>query len=809
MGGFGIARFCHIGRDRQACGSYHEAMMDQHGGRDMTDDLELRRHLTDTPTAHLLAEARARRDARGPARTSYSRKVFIPLTQLCADVCHYCTFAKAPRRLESAYLTPDQVLEIARAGAARGCKEALFTLGDAPERRYAAARDALAALGFATTVDYLEHVARLVRDETSLLPHINAGVLRAEDYARLRPVAASMGMMLESASDRLCERGGPHFGSPDKRPAVRFASLDAAGEARVPMTSGILIGIGETEAERLDTLFALRDLHRRHGHLQEVIVQNFRAKPGTKMADAPEPTDDELYRTIAAARLILDDAVSVQAPPNLNDGRFDALLDAGIDDWGGISPVTIDHVNPEAPWPEIERLAEVCAQSGRPLVERLTVYPRYIADRAEWIDPAMRTPVLKLADAEGLARDGAWCPGTTLPAPGSPVRPLGSPALGSSHGLSRILDRAAAGTELAEAEIVTLFAARDTAAEAVVAAADALRAEVNGDTVTYVVNRNINYTNICTYSCGFCAFSKTSTKAGTRDKPYVLADADVAARAVEAWNAGATEVCLQGGIHPSYTGDTYAGILEAVKRAQPGMHVHAFSPLEVSSGAETLGIGVRKFLLRLKDAGLGSLPGTAAEILDDEVRAQICPDKLMTQEWLDVVRTAHEVGRPTTATIMFGHLDRTEHWARHLLAIRRLQMETGGFTEFVPLPFVHMEAPLYRRGLARKGPTWRETVLMHAIGRLALHGAIGSIQCSWVKLGMDGAAAMLAAGCNDLGGVLMNESISRAAGAAHGQEVSVEDLRVAAEAAGRTLRRRTTLYRLLDDEESRQPALTN
>jgi FO synthase len=767
----------------------------------MRDDLALRHHLLTAPTEALLFESRLRRDTRGPARTSYSRKIFIPLTQLCADVCHYCTFAKAPSKLVSPYLSPEQVLEIARAGADRGCKEALFTLGDAPERRYPVAREALAALGFARTVDYVEHVARLVLTETGLLPHINAGILQAEDYVRLRAVSASMGLMLESASDRLCERGGPHFGSPDKVPAVRLASIEAAGVARVPMTSGILIGIGETPDERIDALFALRDIHRRHGHLQEIIVQNFRAKAGTRMANAPEPSDQDLYRAIACARIIMDDDVSVQAPPNLNDTRLSALLDSGIDDWGGISPVTIDHVNPEAPWPQIEHLAQICAQAGRPLVERLTVYPRFIADRSVWIDPAMRPKVLKLADSEGLARDGAWCPGTTLPAPGVPLRPLGAPAISHYHALDGILDAAANGQELSEPDIVTLFAARDGGAEAVVRAADTLRAQVNGDTVTYVVNRNINYTNICTYSCGFCAFSKTSTKAGTRDKPYLLSADVVAARAVEAAAQGGTEVCLQGGIHPTYTGDTYVEILEAVKRACPTMHVHGFSPLEVSSGAATLGVSLRDYLLRLKDAGLGSLPGTAAEILDDEIRNLICPDKLMTAEWLEVIRTAHEVGLPTTATIMFGHLEHPKHWARHLLAIRRLQFETGGFTEFVPLPFVHMEAPLYKRGLSRKGPTWRETILMHAISRLTLHGAIDSIQCSWVKLGIDGAAACLAAGVNDLGGVLMNESISRAAGAAHGQEVSVADLQATANAAGRTLQQRTTLYKRIDQTE--------
>ena len=765
----------------------------------MSTDEDLKRRLLDAPTQSLLAEVRARRDARGPARMTYSRKVFIPLTQLCADVCRYCTFAKAPRALKSAYLSPDEVLEIARKGAAMGCKEALFTLGDAPERRYAAAREALAGLGFARTVDYLEHVARLVLKETGLLPHINAGVLSGDDYRRLRAVSASAGLMLESSAERLCQRGGPHFGSPDKDPAVRIASIAAAGEAKVPMTSGVLVGIGETAAERIDSLIALRDLHRRHGHLQEVIVQNFRPKPGTKMADAPEPAEEDFYRAIAWARIILDDEVSVQAPPNLNDGRLEPLLEAGIDDWGGISPLTIDHVNPEAPWPEIEALSAVCARAGRPLVERLTVYPRYVGARDEWLDAKMRAPVLKLADSEGLARDHLWCPGSAGHAPGSVRVPLGGKSgQGPGRSLDTILAKAASGHELSEAEIVGLFSARGAHAEAVVRAADALRAQTRGDVVTYVVNRNINYTNICTYSCSFCAFSKTSTKAGTRDRPYVLRDEEVAARAVEAVANGATEVCLQGGIHPSYTGETYLGILQAVKRAVPTLHVHAFSPLEVSSGARTLGMGVGDYLKRLKDAGLGSLPGTAAEILDDEVRAEICPDKVNTQEWLDVVRAAHEVGLPTTATIMFGHLDRYDHWARHLLAIRRLQLDTGGFTEFVPLPFVHMQSPVYLRGKARRGPTWRESVLMHAVARLVLHRAIDSIQCSWVKLGLEGAAACLAAGCNDLGGVLMNESISRAAGAEHGQDVSIAELAAAAASAGRTLKQRTTLYKLIE-----------
>ena len=767
-------------------------------------DADLIERLLAAPMGALLAEARERRDRRGSARTTYSRKVFIPLTRLCSDVCHYCTFATTPSQLPAPYLAPEEVLAIARAGQAAGCKEALFTLCDAPERRYGAARDWLNERGFARTIDYVRHCAELVLGETGLLPHINAGLMDEADYRALRPFAASSGLMLETLADRLGDKGECHHGSPDKVPALRIASLEAAGRAGVPMTSGLLVGIGETARERIEALIALRDLDRRHGHLQEVIVQNFCPKPGTKMAQAAEAGEDDFLRALAAARIVLDDRVSVQAPPNLNAERLAELLDAGIDDWGGISPVTQDHVNPEAPWPEIALLEDVCAAYGRPLTERLTIYPRFVAtDERRWIDPALRPAVLKLSDAEGLARDSLWSPGVTGPVPGSPRAPLGPVASGpSAPRVDRILDRAANGNELSTGEIVALFETRGAAAQAVVEAADALRREVNGEAVTFVVNRNINYTNICTHTCSFCAFSKTSSKAGFRDKPYNLDLSEIADRAREAVAKGATEVCLQGGIHPSYTGETYRDIVRAVKRACPDLHVHAFSPLEVTQGAKTLGLSIRDYLSMLRDEGLGSLPGTAAEILHDDIRAQICPDKLTSAQWLGVVRDAHEVGIPTTSTIMFGHLERPEHWAAHLLALRRLQDETEGFTEFVPLPLVHMEAPFYRRGQSRKGPSWREAVMMHAVARIALHGRIGSIQCSWVKLGADGAAAILAAGANDLGGVLMNESISRAAGAAHGQEIGIHELRAAAASAGRPLRQRTTLYRLLGEAET-------
>jgi FO synthase len=764
--------------------------------------------MLNTPLDELLAEARERRDGphgyQRPARMTYSPKVFIPLTRLCTDVCHYCTFATTPSRLSAPYLTPEEVLDIARAGAAAGCKEALFTLGDAPERRYAVAREWLEARGFTRTIDYVRHCAELVLNETGLLPHVNAGVLEEADYQMLRPFAASCGLMLESTSEKLLEKGHAHHGSPDKVPAVRLASLEAAGRARMPMTSGILIGIGETPQERIEALLALRDMHLAHGHLQEVIVQNFCPKPGTKMSGAPEASEDDFLRVIAAARIVLPDEVSVQAPPNLNGERLDELIAAGIDDWGGISPVTLDHVNPEAPWPEIAVLEEVCAAAGRPLVERLTIYPRFVAtDDHSWIDAKLRPHVLKLSDAEGLARDSRWSPGLSELAPGTPSAPLGRRHSGPvATTLHRTLDRAANGAELSEAEIVSLFTARGAAAQAVIDVADGLRRETRGDTVTYVVNRNINYTNICAYACTFCAFSKSSSKAGFRDKPYMIDAGEVAERAREAVARGATEVCLQGGIHPSYTGETYSSIVRAVKQACPDLHIHAFSPLEIWQGAQTLGMSARDYLMRLKDDGLGSLPGTSAEILCDDVRSVICPDKQTVAEWLGVVRDAHLVGIPTTSTIMYGHIERPEHWARHLLALRHLQAETGGFTEFVPLPLVHMEAPMYRRGLSRKGPTWREALIMHAVARIALYRQIDSIQCSWVKLGVPGAAAALAAGVNDLGGVLMNESISRAAGAEHGQEVSVDDLRSAAESAGRVLKQRSTLYNLLDEVEA-------
>jgi FO synthase len=752
------------------------------------------------PLDILMAEAAALRDAGHGRLVSYSRKVFIPLTKLCRDVCHYCTFAERPRKDRAAYLSPTEVLAIAAAGKSAGCHEALFTLGDKPELRYALAAEALRDLGYPSTLAYLAAMCERVASETGLLPHVNPGVMTAADIALLRPVSASMGLMLESAAERLCEPGQVHHGSPDKHPAARLETIRLAGELRVPFTSGILIGIGETRLERVEALLALAELHDRYGHIQEIIVQNFRAKPGTRRADAPEPSLDELLWTLAAARLIFGPAMNLQAPPNLSPQAYPRLIGAGLNDWGGISPVTPDHVNPEAPWPAVAALRSATASQGKLLVERLAIYPRYVKDAAQWLDKRLVAPVLRASDGEGLARLDTWSPG--LPLDSRQAR-FPTPLLSGVDGaVASAVSAAGGGRRLDEAALVRLFAARDEDLRFVLQAADERRRAISGDTVTYVVNRNINYTNICYFRCRFCAFSKGKTSEALRGAPYDLALEEVVRRAEEAWARGATEVCMQGGIHPDYTGATYLAICRAVKQALPAMHIHAFSPLEIAQGAATLGLDVRDFLAALKEAGLGTLPGTAAEILDDAVRAVICPDKVTAGEWLDIVGTAHELGVRTTATIMFGHIEEAGAWARHLLAIRDLQERTGGFTEFVPLPFVPMEAPLYLAGRARSGPTLREAVLMHAVARLSLDPLIGNIQASWVKLGTEGVKLCLEAGANDLGGTLMNESISRAAGTQHGQELPPPAMQELIRGLGRIPAQRDTLYRAVSAERA-------
>ncbi len=771
--------------------------------------------LLDLTLSELTSRAAAARDSAFGSRVTYSPKVFIPLTRLCRDRCGYCTFATAPRNLTTPYLTPDEIVAIAGRGAQAGCHEGLFTLGEAPEQRYPVARDWLERHGYSSTVDYLVAMCQLVLDETGLLPHANAGALGIEELARLRAVAPSQGMMVESLRADL----PAHRGAPDKTPQRRLATLEAAGELRIPFTTGILVGIGETPLDRVKALAAIAESHRRHGHVQEVIVQNFLPKPGTAMREWPPCPPDEHVQAVALARLILPADVHVQAPPNLSSpAQLRALLDAGIDDWGGVSPVTFDHVNPERPWPSIDTLRRATEDAGQVLAPRLTIYPEYVVRPDTWLDATLRFPVMDRSDAVGLARDdpGAMWPERHQAAAnvgtGAEVIQVGRRSTGWYSGaeatpprlvpgrsaaggaVAEVLAGARSGAELGELELVTLFGARGTEVAAVAELADELRRKVSGDTVTYVVNRNINYTNVCTYRCTFCGFSKGPLSLNLRGKPYLLTLDDIAARASEAWERGATEVCLQGGIHPSFDGSFYVDVVRAVKDAAPEIHVHGFTALEVTEGARRLGEPLPAYLTRLKDAGLSSLPGTAAEILDDEVRAVLCPDKITTDEWLEAHRAAHAVGLRSNVTIMFGAVESPIHWARHLIRTRDLQRETGGFTEFVPLPFVHMAAPIYLKRAARRGPTWRETVLMHAVARIAYHGVIDNVQASWVKLGPEGAGQLLRAGVNDLGGTLMDENISRAAGATHGQLLDERHMLALASGAGRRLAQRSTLY---------------
>jgi FO synthase len=777
-----------------------------------------------------------------PGVITYSRKVFIPLTRLCRDRCGYCTFATVPHRLHSLYLEPDEVLQIARDGAKLGCKEALFTLGDRPEDRWHQAKEWLDAHGYDDTLSYVRAMAIRVLEETGLLPHLNPGVLSWQDFQRLKPVAPSMGMMLETTATRLfSEKGGPHFGSPDKDPAIRLRVLEDAGRSNVPFTTGILIGIGETLPERADSIFAIRKVAREYRGIQEVIVQNFRAKPDTKMRDTPDAELDDLAATIAVTRIILGPKARIQAPPNLVGAQYDLILRAGIDDWGGVSPLTPDHVNPERPWPAIDELAERTAAAGFTLRERLTIYPPYL--REPWLDPRLARHVAALADPDsGLAADGAMPRGlpwqepdgglaqwtgagrtdlhvtidTTgrthdrrddfaevygdwdeiaeradVPAPGEPARHPAAPAVLSTGEVASALRQAERDpAALSDDQALALLSADGPQLEALAGVADALRREVMGDDVTYVVTRNINFTNVCYTGCRFCAFAQRRTDADA----YTLSLQQIGDRAAEAWQAGATEVCMQGGIHPDLPGTAYFEIASEVKRRVPDMHVHAFSPMEVVNGASRTGLPIREWLIRAREAGVSSLPGTAAEILDDDVRWVLTKGKLPASVWIEVITTAHELGLRTSSTMMYGHVDTPAHWVGHLRVIRSIQERTGGFTEFVLLPFIHENAPIYLAGLARPGPTRRENRAVHAVSRLLLHGAIDSIQCSWVKLGDEGCRDVLQGGVNDLGGTLMEETISRMAGADHGSYKTISQLHAIAEPLGRPMRQRTTTY---------------
>jgi FO synthase len=772
------------------------------------------------------------REAGRPGVVTYSKKVFIPLTRLCRDRCHYCTFATVPHRLPAAFLERDEVLAIAREGAAQGCKEALFTLGDRPEERWPAARQWLDERGYDSTLDYVRACAIAVLEETGLLPHLNPGVLSWADLQRLKPVAPSMGMMLETTATRLwSEPGGPHYGSPDKEPAVRLRVLDDAGRVGVPFTTGILIGIGETRAERADALFAMRRTAREFGHIQEVIVQNFRAKPDTAMRGIPDAELRDLAATVAVARIILGPRARLQAPPNLIDAEFALLLRAGIDDWGGVSPVTPDHVNPERPWPQIEALRENSAKAGFELRERLTIYPEYVRRAEGWLDPRLAAHVAALADPEtGLADESAIPAGLPWQEPeelsGGRVDLFASidtegrtgdrrgdfdsvygdwdeVAAQITHGSTeRVESDVLAGLKLAaedpaallrpehEAKALALFNADGSALDELARIADDLRRDVNGDDITYVVNRNINFSNVCYVGCRFCAFAQRETDADA----YRLSVEQVADRAEEAWRDGASEVCMQGGIDPKMPVTAYADLVRAIKDRVPGMHVHAFSPMEVVTGAAKAGVSIRDWLTELREAGLDTIPGTAAEILDDEVRWVLTKGKLPASTWIEVVSTAHRLGIRSSSTMMYGHVDHPRQWLGHFRVLAGIQDDTGGFTEFVALPFIHTNAPIYLAGIARPGPTWRENRVVHAMSRVLLHGRISNIQCSWVKLGDDGTREMLNSGCNDLGGTLMEETISRMAGSEHGSARTVAQLKELAAAAGRPAVERTTVY---------------
>jgi FO synthase len=769
--------------------------------------------LTRLGTVELLARARRVRNAAYGTRVTYSPKVFVPLTMLCRDRCGYCTFAHAPRELPSAYLELDEVLAIARRGAELGCHEALFTLGERPEQRYPSARTWLTEHGYRSTLEYLVAACRAVLEHTGLLPHANAGALYRDELAALRQVTASQGMMIESLRPDLTA----HRGAPDKHPDRRLATLHTAGELAIPFTTGILVGIGETEGDRVVALEAIAAAHRRYGHVQEVIVQNFLPKAGTAMRQASSCPPREHLRAIALARLLLPPQVHVQAPPNLTDEPA-SLLAAGIDDWGGVSPSTADHVNPERPWPALDELRTVTESAGHTLAPRLAVHPTYALNPAQWLDEAVRFGVLDRSDAEGLGRDD---PGAVLPeraqqatnvGDGAEVALVGRrstawysgadiappvllPALAQATGAIReVLDGVRTGQRPDFNELVTLLCARGPEVAAVAQLADELRMAAVGDTVTYVINRNINYTNVCTFRCRFCGFSKGKLSLNLRGAPYLLSTSEIVARVLQAQRRGATEVCLQGGIHPNFDGDYYLTVCSAISEAAPGIHIHGFTALEVTEGSRRLGEPLAAYLIRLREAGLRSLPGTAAEILDDEVREVLCPDKITTEEWLEVHRVAHSVGLRSNVTMMFGAIEQPLHWARHLLRARDLQAQTGGFTEFVGLPFVHMATPMYLKRAARRGPTWREVLLVHAVARIALHGLIDHVQASWVKLGASGARQLLQAGVDDLGGTLMDENISRAAGASHGQGLDEAGFRSIVEPLGRPLAQRTTLY---------------
>jgi len=746
---------------------------------------------------------------------TYSPKVFIPLTKLCQDRCGYCTFAEPPARLEAPYMETEEILAVAKAGKQAGCHEALFTLGERPELRYPYAKEWLSARGYSSTIDYLVEMSKLVLEETGLLPHANAGALYREELLALRDVSASQGMMLESIDpDLACHRN-----SPDKTPERRISTLKNAGELKIPFTTGILVGMGESRDSRIESLKVIAQIQKTFGHIQEVIIQNFLPKAGTAMHKHPPCPEGDFLETIALARIILPKEIHIQAPPNLSDD-FKKLLSVGIDDWGGVSPVTKDYVNPERPWPDLEKLKKVTESEGFELVPRLTIYPEFASNLKKWVAPEVSFPVMELSDSSGYARSDPLSRGHEFIEGHSSASeteevsqdvwfsgsPGSLPNLVSSNrkptgAINDAIEAIKSGEEADAGTLELFLSARGSEVSAVAGLADSLRYEAVGNKVTWVANRNINYTNVCTFKCRFCGFSKGPLSLNLRGKPYLLEMEEIASRVAEAARAGATEVCLQGGIHPDFDGNYYIEVAKTVHDAVPGMHIHGFTALEVLEGARRLDEPLESYLKRLMDAGLASLPGTAAEILDDEIRKDLCPDKINTEEWLEVHRTAHKIGLRSNVTMMFGSIEHPRHWVKHLLLCRDLQKETGGFTEFVGLPFVHMASPIYLQEKSRRGPTFRETLLLHAVARIAYNKLIPNIQASWVKIGFEGVRQLLQSGVNDLGGTLIDENISRAAGAQHGQMVKKSDFEDLVAPLGRELVQRNTLYGTLNSEQ--------
>ncbi len=732
------------------------------------DEAEMLLAARDDDLDRLLAVAGRIRDAGlveagRPGILTYSRKVFIPLTHLCQDRCHYCIFVQSPGKLAKAgispYMEPEAVLEVARQGAALGCKEALLTLGDRPENRWPIARQWLDEHGYASTLDYVAAMAQLILDETGLLPHLNPGVMSWGELQRLKPVGPSMGMMLETTSARIWQTPGEaHFGSPDKDPELRLRVIEDAGRSHIPFTTGVLLGIGESASERIDAVLALRAAHERHGHIQEVIVQNFRAKPATAMMGAVDLETQEYAAAVAVTRVLLGPGMRVQAPPNLTDaGELALLIRAGIDDWGGVSPLTPDHVNPERPWPQIEELARLTAEGGYSLRERLTAHPHYIREArgtadghgTDWFDDRLAPRLLALADDYGLARRDAY--------------------------LESVLTRAAADPAgLTDAEYTALLHADGDDLEQLTALADRVRGERVGDTVTYAVNRNI-------------------------DSALGLPASRIAELVTEAAGLGATEVCAQGAVPAALGAEGYLDFARTVKAVRPDLHLHAFRPAELLDGAARAGVPLADWLDRLRAAGVDTVPGTGARILDDRIRGILTgAADIPASAWVETITTAHRAGLRSTATMVYGHVESAAEQVAHLRMLAAIQDRAvaagaDGFTEFIAMPWLPSESPVAVPG-ARPGPSLRESRAVHAVARLMLAGRIDHVQAAWTKLGMRGAQLVLAGGADDLGGVLLDGTIDPSAGPEHGRQLTVTDVERIAGELGRPVRQRTTLY---------------